>query len=65
MTSYRKLKELGRRADLARGEEREELVEILIRELPRLDPFKGFSEGAIRLARLLARLKWFRAESFS
>lgn len=47
------------------GARREKLVEILIREFPRLDPFEGFSGGAIWLARLLARLKWFRAESFS
>ena len=31
-------------------------MEELARELPKLDPFEGFSEGAIWLARFLARV---------
>jgi len=37
--NHSQLKALARRADLARGEERRRLVEELIRELPKLDPF--------------------------
>lgn len=50
MSSYLELKELTRRADRARGEERKRLVEKLMRELPKLDPFEGFSErgGVVR-----------------
>lgn len=35
------LKALARRADRARGEERERLVEVLISASPNLDPFEG------------------------
>jgi len=62
---YRQLKALARRADRVKGKERELLVELLLYELPKLDPFEGFSEGAIWLAKLLARLKWFDADQFS
>jgi len=62
---HRQLKALARRADRARGRERERLVEILLEALPRLDPFEGFSEGAVQLAKLLARLKWFDTDQFS
>lgn len=63
--NYRDLKELARRADRARGAGRRRLVEKLIRELPKLDPFEGFSENAIWLAKLIARLKWFPSERYS
>lgn len=36
------LKAPARRADLAQGEERRRIVERLIRELPKLDPFEGY-----------------------
>ena len=58
MTNYRQLKALARRADRSKGEERKRLVEKLMRELPKLDPFEGFSEGAVWLAKFLARVKW-------
>lgn len=63
--NYRELKTLARRADRARGEERRRLVEELIRELPKLDPFEGFSEGAVWFAGFLARVKWFGASELS
>lgn len=63
--NYQQLKELARRADRARGRERERLVEALLLELPGLDPFEGFSEQAVWLARLLARLRWFDASQHS
>lgn len=56
--NYRELKALARRADRARGEKRKRLVEKLIRELPKLDPFEGFSDDTIWFARLLARVNW-------
>jgi hypothetical protein len=62
---YRQLKALARRADRARGEERNRLVEELVRELPKLDPFEGFSEDTIWLAKLVARLKWVDFDEFS
>lgn len=58
--NYRELKELAKRADEAEGEKRKRLVEKLIRELPKLDPFEGFCEGSIWLAKLIARLKCSR-----
>jgi len=48
--NYRKLKAIARRADRAQGEKRKRLVERLIKELPKLDPFEGFSGGAVWLA---------------
>jgi len=63
--SYEELKKLAKRADRARGEERKRLVEKLIRELPKLDPYEGFSEGAIWLAKLVARVKWADANELS
>ncbi|MBA7501629.1 hypothetical protein ES706_00202 [subsurface metagenome] len=60
--NYRELKALARRADPARDKERKRLVEKLIRELPKLGPFKGFSEGTIWFAKLVARVKWINAE---
>lgn len=63
--NYHQLKALARRADRARGEKRRRLVEKLIRELPKLDPFEEFSEGAVRLAKFLARVKLFDASEFS
>lgn len=56
--NYLELKELAERADNAKGEKRKRLVEGLIKELPRLDPFEGFDEFTIWLAKLLARVKW-------
>lgn len=44
MASYRELKALARRADRAKGEKRKRLVEELIREIPKLDPFEGCDE---------------------
>jgi hypothetical protein len=38
---YKQLKALARRADCASGGERKRLMEQLIRELPKLDPFEG------------------------
>jgi hypothetical protein len=63
--NYRQLKALARRADCARGKERERLVEALLKALPELDPFEGFSEEEIWLAKFLARLKWFDASQLS
>jgi len=63
--NYRQLKALARRADRARGKEREQLVEALLKALPELDPFEGFSEQAVWLAKLLARLKRFDVDQFS
>jgi hypothetical protein len=62
---YRQLKAPACRADRARGKERERLVELLLSELPKLDPFEGFSGRAVWLAKLLARLKWLDAGKFS
>jgi len=44
---YQQLMALARRADRAKGRERERLVEALLEALPRLDPFEGFSEQAV------------------
>jgi hypothetical protein len=63
--NYKQLKALARRADRAKGKERERLVEALLKALPGLDPFEGFSEQAVWLAKLLARLKWFNARQLS
>ena len=65
VANYRQLKALARRADCTRGKERERLVEALLEALPGLDPFEGFSEQAVWLAKFLARLKWFDSEEFS
>lgn len=62
--NYRELKALARRADRARGEKRKRLVEKLIRELPKLDPFEGFSEGAVGFARFLARVETGAVDKF-
>jgi hypothetical protein len=40
-------------------------VERLIKELSKLDPFEGFSEGATWLVRLLARVKWGDSDEFA
>ncbi len=56
---YQELKALARRADHAQGEERGWLVEKLVKELPKLDPFEGYDEFTVWLARLVARLKRF------
>jgi hypothetical protein len=48
---------------MKRGERRR-LVEKLIQELLGLDPFEGFSEGAVWLARFLARVKWVEVDGF-
>ncbi len=40
-------------------------MEKLIKELPKLDPFEGYDEFTIWLARLLARVRWFDADGFS
>ncbi len=63
--NYRELKELARRADRAKGEERKRLVETLIQELPALDPFEGCDEFTIWLAKLVARVKWYDAQGLS
>lgn len=63
--NYQQLKALARRADRAKGEKRERLVEILLKALPKLDPFEGFSEEAVWLAKVIARVKWFDAERLS
>jgi hypothetical protein len=63
--NHKQLKALACRAGRAKGEERRRLVEKLMEELPKLDPFEGFSEGAVWLAKLVARLKWSGAEWFS
>lgn len=63
--NYRELKALARRADLAKGKKRKLLVEELIRELPKLDPFEGVNEFTIWLAKLIARVKWVDFGGFS
>lgn len=63
--NYRELKALARRADHARSEERKRLVEELIRELPKLDPFEGHDEFTIWLAKIMARMKWSPSKNFS
>ena len=65
MTNYRELKALARRADKARGDERKRLVEKLIRELPKLDPFEGCDEFTVWLAKLVARVRWADFNGFS
>lgn len=60
--NYDQLRELVKRADLAKGEERRRLMERLIKELPKLDPFEGVDEFTIWLAKLIARVKWINAE---
>ena len=65
VANYHRLKALARRADRARSRERERLVEALLKALPELDPFEGFSEQAVWLAKLMARLKWFDTDQFS
>jgi hypothetical protein len=62
--NYKQLKALARRADLARGRERERLAEALLSVLPGLDPFEGYDEFTVWLARLLARVKWIIAEQW-
>jgi hypothetical protein len=62
---YRQLKALARRADRATGKRRERLVEALLKALPGLDPFEGFSKEEIWVAKFLAKLKWFDSEEFS
>jgi len=62
---YRQLKALARRADRAKGKERERLVEALLKALPTLDPFEGFSEQAIWFVKLIARFKWLEVEELS
>jgi hypothetical protein len=62
LMNYHQLKAHARRADRAKGEKRKQLVEKLIRELPKLDPFEGVDEFTVWLARLIARVKWFSAE---
>ena len=57
----RQLKALARRADRAKGKERKRLVERLVREPPKLDPFEGYDEFTIWLAKLVARVKWGEA----
>lgn len=56
--NYRQLKDLARRADRARGEERRRLVERLMRELPKLDPWEGVNPRTRQLAEYLAIIKW-------
>ena len=63
--NYRQLKALARRADRARGEERKRLVERLMRELPKLDPFEGMNEFTVWLLKLVARLKWVDSERWN
>lgn len=62
--NYRELKALAHRADCARGEERRRLVEKLIRELPKLDPFEGYDEFTVWLAKPVAKMKWFDTSGF-
>jgi hypothetical protein len=63
--NYQQLKALARRADCAKGKERERLVETLLKALPTLDPFEGFSEEFIWFVKLLARFKWLEVEDLS
>jgi len=62
---YKQLKALARRADCAKGKERQQLVEALLKALPTLDPFEGFSEDFIWFVKLVARFKWLEAEELS
>lgn len=63
--NYRELKALAGCADRARGEKRKRLVEKLIRELPKLDPFEGYDEFTVWLAKLVAKMKWLNVGIFS
>ncbi len=63
--NYRELKTLARRADHAKGKERRWLVERLIRELPKLNPFEGYNEFTVWFAKLVAKMKWFDVSIFS
>jgi hypothetical protein len=60
--NYRQLKALARRADRARGEERKRLVEKLIRELPKLNPWEGVNSRTRQLAEYLAWIKWIEVK---
>ncbi len=62
---YQQLKALAHRAERAKGEKRKRLVEKLIRELPKLDPFEGMDEFTVWLAKLVARVKWVDFGEFS
>ena len=44
MSKLKQLKSLARSAGRVRGKERKRFEEELIRELPKLDPFEGFSK---------------------
>ncbi|KXB01618.1 hypothetical protein AKJ44_02355 [candidate division MSBL1 archaeon SCGC-AAA261F17] len=63
--NYRELKELARRVDQSWGEERERLLQKLLRKLPELDPFEGHSDFAVMVAKMLARVKWFPYHKYS
>lgn len=56
--NYLELKALAHRADFAKGEERKQLVEELMKELPKLDPFEGVDEFMVWLVKLVVRVKW-------
>jgi hypothetical protein len=63
--NHKQLKALARRAGRAKGEERKRLVERLMRELPKLDPFEGIDPNIIWFAKLVARVKWADVSEFS
>jgi len=65
MANFKQLKALARRADRVHGEKRKQLVERLIRELPKLDPFEGVGGDTIWLAKLVARMKWLNSERWN
>lgn len=61
--NYIELKNLVKQVGRANGEKRKRLVEKLIRELLKLDPFEGVDEFTIWLAKLLARVKWLKIDT--
>lgn len=62
MSKLKQLKSLARSAGRVRGKERRRLVDRLVKDLPKLDPFEGHDGFTIWLARFLARLKWLNSK---
>ena len=61
----KKIEELAKAANKARGEERKRIVEELAVELLKRDPFEGIDPTLVWLAKTIARLKWIDWSGFS